>query len=160
MSDPKLDPSYSGLSGLPPAVRMRFKPADYGGDAAAMRRDLAATANMVPGLAEAMAYNTVGLMELAQMVNAKTGATHSPLEPGWIGAFTRNQVEGAIPNGARIIKVATEDGDASPIGTTGTVLGSLSHPDVQRGNLCYFVEWGAHPRMAVAVIGWKISHAN
>ena len=31
--------------------------------------------------------------------------------PGWLGAFTDDQAEGAIPNGTPIVKVKTEPGD-------------------------------------------------
>jgi hypothetical protein len=78
-------------------------------------------------------------------------------EPGWIGAFTRNQVPGAIPNGQRIVKVTTEEGDSNPVGTEGAVLGSFNHPKVFGGAVMYFVEWNSTPRMAVAVVGRKIA---
>jgi hypothetical protein len=74
-------------------------------------------------------------------------------EEGWTGLFTRNEVLGAWRNGTRIVKVAKDEGDANPVGVTGTVLGSLAHP---REGLCYFIEWDGRPRMAVACIAWKI----
>lgn len=77
-------------------------------------------------------------------------------EPGWRGAFTRAQAAGAIPNGSTILKTAQEEGDATPLGTSGVVLGSISHPAVADGALCYFIEWANRPRAAVAVIGWKV----
>ena len=77
----RLDPSYSKLSGQLPLVMLRSQLADYGGDAAAQRRDLEATANMVRSLAEAMAANAVGLLELADVIDAKTNAEHTPLRP-------------------------------------------------------------------------------
>ena len=84
--------------------------------------------------------------------------------PGYFGSFTRQQAAGAIPNGAEIRKVDEEKGDATPIGTTGKVLGSL---DVEKidpsmvvrygGRFMYFVEWSDKPGVAVAVIDWKIA---
>jgi hypothetical protein len=41
--------------------------------------------------------------------------------PGYHGAFTKNEVEGAWPNGARVIKAKSELGDSTPVGTLGTV---------------------------------------
>lgn len=74
-------------------------------------------------------------------------------EPGWFGVFTREQAPKAIPNGTRICKVATEHGDAHPIGTKGLVLGSLAADDQQT---LYFIEWEPRPRFAVAVADFKI----
>lgn len=78
-------------------------------------------------------------------------------EPGWIGAFTREQVPGAIPNGSPIVKTGSEQGDGTPDGTPGVVLGSMSHPEILNGATMYFVEWRRTPRCAVAVIEWKVS---
>jgi hypothetical protein len=77
-------------------------------------------------------------------------------EPGWTGAFTRSQADGAIPNGADIVKVRSEDRDAHPTGTPGRVLGSIEH----EGVLMYFVEWAPRPRCAVAVVDWKIAQSE
>jgi hypothetical protein len=76
------------------------------------------------------------------------------IEPGWTGIFTREQAEGAIANGRRVVKVKGEAGDAHPVGATATVLGSLSYPEL--GGIGYFVEWDSRPRVAVFVIAWKI----
>ncbi len=75
----KLDPTYSKLIGLPPLVRIRSKLADYQGDAEAQRRDLEATANMISGIAQALGQNALMLLELATLIDTKTGATHSDL---------------------------------------------------------------------------------
>lgn len=77
-------------------------------------------------------------------------------EPGWSGAFTRAQAPGAIPNRRRIVKIAADEGDANPVGTMGTVLGSISRPEVLNGVLLYFVEWDTMPRVAVGVAAFKI----
>jgi hypothetical protein len=74
--------------------------------------------------------------------------------PGYIGVFTTHQDRLAkFPNGLRVIKIKMERGDANPIGTKGTVLGSIVHPDAGTG---YFVEWDSMPKMAVFVVEWKI----
>jgi hypothetical protein len=75
-------------------------------------------------------------------------------EPGWTGVFTRNEAPGCYPNTTRVVKVQMEAGDANPLGTTGTVLGSLSHPAM---GTAYFVEWDTMPRVAVAVMAWKLA---
>jgi hypothetical protein len=83
--------------------------------------------------------------------------------PGYLGAFSRNQAPGAIPNGTRVAKVWCEAGDLEPIGTQGAVLGSLpvaaelpAHGDVR---FCYWVEWDSRPRCAVFLIDKKIGRA-
>lgn len=77
----KLDPSYSKLIGLPPVVRLRSKLADYNGDAGKQREDLQATASMVRGIAELAGLTAVQLLELAEFIDAKTGAEHGPMRP-------------------------------------------------------------------------------
>jgi hypothetical protein len=72
---------------------------------------------------------------------------------GWRGAFVTDQYPGAYPNGSLIIKTTSEPGDAHPVGTLGTVLGSMGHPKVGIG---YFVEWQDMPRVAVFVQQGKI----
>ena len=79
-------------------------------------------------------------------------------EAGWHGAFTRDQAPGAIPNGTSIVKTATEAGDVHPVGTKGTVIGSICDPKVDSRTL-YFVEWASRPHAAVAVVDWKIGPA-
>jgi hypothetical protein len=76
--------------------------------------------------------------------------------PGYIGAFTRETAPGAIPSGARVRKVNSEPGDGHKDGSVGTVLGSMSHPEVHGGAVFYFVEWDTRPRMAVSVMGFKV----
>lgn len=80
--------------------------------------------------------------------------------PGWVGSFTTQESPGAFPNGTRIAKVDQDNAnDLTPIGTEGTVLGSMRHPDPKLG-LCYFIEWDDKPRCAVAVVAWKIGRAK
>lgn len=85
-------------------------------------------------------------------------------EPGWLGAFTREQATGAYRNGSRIVKAREEDGDATPLGTGGTVLGSvdgrvlgMTNPDGSLIAYAYFVEWDNRPRMAVGTTDWKLA---
>ena len=73
--------------------------------------------------------------------------------PGWLGRFTEQDAPGAIRKGARIFKAQDELGDGTPLGTGGTVLGSMHDPE--KGT-CYFIEWDDKPKCAVAVIAWKI----
>lgn len=79
------------------------------------------------------------------------------LEPGWVGAFTRQQAPGALfANDTRVKKCKSEPEDLNPAGTEATVLGSLHHPVMGFG---YFVEWENRPRHAVFVVGWKLARA-
>lgn len=75
-------------------------------------------------------------------------------EDGIIGYFTREQAEDAIPNGSRIVKTNSEQGDGNPDGTLGTVLGSVSAPG---HGILYFVAWDTAPVMAIAVAGVKVA---
>lgn len=77
-------------------------------------------------------------------------------EPGWEGAFTRNRHPGAMPSGTRIVKSVHESGDMVPVGTVGTVLGSIGTPDMTG----YFVAWDSHPHRAVFLAGFKIAKAE
>lgn len=78
-------------------------------------------------------------------------------EEGYYGAFTREQAEGAIPNGTRIIKTNSEKGDGRQDGVGGVVLGSMDGGDM---GICYFVEWDDAPKFAVGVIALKIKTAD
>jgi hypothetical protein len=77
--------------------------------------------------------------------------------PGYFGLFTRHQLPDAILNGTRVVKVRSDPGDAHPIGSLATVLGSMGHPKIGNG---YFLEWDAKPRWAVFVMGDKIAPAS
>lgn len=83
------------------------------------------------------------------------------LYPGWLGAHTRGEAPGAFPNGTRIKKTVFEKGDGHPLGTLGTVLGSIAAPSDLAARFgtryFYFVEWDPKPKVAVGVAGSKIS---
>jgi hypothetical protein len=74
-------------------------------------------------------------------------------ERGWTGAFTRQNAPGAIPASTRIEKAWCDPGDPNPVGTKGTVLGSISHPEL---GIAYFVEWDTYPCCAVLAVAKKI----
>lgn len=76
---------------------------------------------------------------------------------GWLGGFTTRQAEGAMPNGTRIVKAAEDaPGDLTPMGSPGTVLGSMRHPEK---GIAYFIEWDDKPKVAVLAVHWKIKKA-
>jgi hypothetical protein len=83
---------------------------------------------------------------------------------GYSGLFTREQADGAVPNGARIVKRNSEEDDSQPNDALGTVLGSIKTPAGVEGRTgvayFYFVEWDALPRAAVGVISTKIARAD
>jgi hypothetical protein len=82
-------------------------------------------------------------------------------EPGYVGAFTRNQVEGAFLNGSKIVKVKSEKDDAHAIGDRGSVLGSIEIPDSEPDRrIMYFIEWDNLPCVAVACSAWKLGQAT
>ena len=81
-------------------------------------------------------------------------ASELRVHEGYTGVFTREQSSQArYKNGSRVAKVRTEKGDTNPIGVTGTVLGSISHPGLGVG---YFIEWDTLPRIVVFVVEWQL----
>lgn len=83
--------------------------------------------------------------------------------PEYLGAYTKNQAEGAIPNGTRIVKCFSPPSDSRPVGSTGTVIGSLDVPEdvpgvpfSNPGGYFYFVEWDEMRGVAVGCTGVKI----
>ena len=81
-------------------------------------------------------------------------------ERGWAGQFTRAVADGAWPNGTRVVKQKSEEGDSTPDGTPGIVLGSLRFPDVMNNAIFYFVAWADAPRVAVGCMEWKLRVAD
>lgn len=87
--------------------------------------------------------------------------------PGYVGAFTKDEAVGAIPNGSTIMKSRSEDGDATPDGTFGVVLGSIDGSLIDAAiekktgtKFMYFVEWDNRPGFAVSVADFKIARAS
>jgi hypothetical protein len=64
----------------------------------------------------------------------------------------------ALPQGTRIIKVKTEQGDVRPVGALGTAWGVVHHKQLKP--LCYIVQWDDAPDLPTAVIDWKIARAQ
>ena len=63
-------------------------------------------------------------------------------------------VEGAIPNGARFVKVAGEDDDIHKPGEQGTVIGSVGPV---KDEICYFVSFDDTPPGSIVFVrGAKI----
>lgn len=75
-------------------------------------------------------------------------------QPGWQGAFTRQHAPGTWRPGTRIKKIRKEEGDVTPIGAFGTVLGSVR--PVSSSIAGYFIEWDGKPRVATFMVEWKI----
>src|SRR5262245_39830693 len=77
--------------------------------------------------------------------------------PGDIIIATREQAVGALPNGTRIVKVNSVEGDNHKDGSEGTVFGSLR----KLGKLAYFVVWDDCPDLylPVLVLGDKVQRA-
>ena len=75
--------------------------------------------------------------------------------PGYRGSFSRDQHPLALyENGARVVKAEDEDEThLHPIGTLGTVLGSIGHVDI---GVAYFVEFDSRPKHAVLVLEGKL----
>lgn len=76
--------------------------------------------------------------------------------PGWTGSFTSATAPGALKAGTRIVKADRDKGgpdDLTPIGTLGTVLGSLYDPAL---GIAYFIEWDDKPKVAVLAVAWKV----
>lgn len=73
-------PSYSILVGDFPAIRIKSKAADYGGDTTRQLADQANTAQMVHELGVSMAQCGMQFLQLASIVDAKLGAEHTPAE--------------------------------------------------------------------------------
>lgn len=61
-------------------------------------------------------------------------------------AMLSGQAAGAIPNGCKVVKQNSEEGDAHPDGTRGVVLSSIGAPPEMLAEgfdpFFYFVDWG------------------
>lgn len=72
------------------------------------------------------------------------------------------EAPGAYPNGTRIVKVRSEEGDATALGMSGEVVashyvGDIPPPEgVPASDYFYFVAWDWMPGVPVGVVDWKI----
>ena len=67
--------------------------------------------------------------------------------------FTDKQAPGAWPNGATVRKINSLKGDATPNGTTGTIIGSIDVRSMNKGSTYgYFVAWMTAPPFPVFVV--------
>jgi len=73
---------------------------------------------------------------------------------GYLLPFSKNQAKGAWENGSRVVKDGSDpDGDMTPDGIEGKILGSLKTPD---GKYAYFVEWDNKPKMPIFCVQEKL----
>lgn len=78
--------------------------------------------------------------------------------PDWIGTFSRDEAPGAWKNESTVQKSVFLPGDSTPIGTLGTVLGSLGPIPTEHGSeFGYFLEWSNAPHIAVFCRGSKLT---
>ena len=73
---------------------------------------------------------------------------------GWEGMFSDKQAQGAWPNGSKIVKTVFREGDLTPMGTVGTVLGSIASQS--ENGFLYFIEWENKLKWAVGTSDDKI----
>ena len=66
---------------------------------------------------------------------------------------TKNQAEGALPNGSRVEKVNTSPGDGHQDGAMGKIIGSVETPGVPGfpDRYVYFVAWDEDPGAGLPV---------
>jgi hypothetical protein len=69
-------PSHSILAGDFPAIRIKSKLADHGGDSAKQRESQAQTAQMIHSIATSMGGCAMQFLDLADILNSKLGAEH------------------------------------------------------------------------------------
>lgn len=92
--------------------------------------------------------------------------------------FTRNEADGAWPNGTKVRKIYAEEGEgqfqpnerATAIGEIGTVIGSVEtevpekgtpefrsiDPHLRDAEIAYFIEWQQAPNECVAAVDKKL----
>lgn len=79
---------------------------------------------------------------------------HIVEEDGFTGVLTRDEAPQAkFKNGARIKKTVSKRGDLTPLGTLGTILGSIFTGE---GGVGYFIEWDDKPREVIFCIEGRI----
>lgn len=72
--------------------------------------------------------------------------------------FSREQAEGAMPNGTQVEKQNSEAQDGHPDGSLGEIVGSMGPLDepVLGCRYGYFVMWDATPELPVFVMETKV----
>ena len=67
--------------------------------------------------------------------------------------YTKNQAEGALPNGSQVEKVNSEHGDGHQDGAVGTVIGSIGPGEIPgcTDRYVYFVVWDEDPGAGLPV---------
>lgn len=112
----------------------------------------------------------ISLPDQAFLCSVCGATSHNPndVASGYCGRCSRHtsgcvyftgQAANAIPNGQRVRKANSRPGDGHPDGSLGTVLSSMSHPEIMGGVVFYFVEWDANPRFAVGTLATKVELA-
>lgn len=94
--------------------------------------------------------------------DGKGGLQPPPDAAAFIASMIGRQALGAIPNGARVVKVPGDLNDRTPIGTLGTVNGSVAHEHVVNGRTVkhgYVVTWDGQPDICVFASDFKIKEA-
>lgn len=84
---------------------------------------------------------------------------------GYYGIFSKNEAEGAWPNGTRVRKVNSQDGDGHLDGSLGTILGSYKNthktePKFEDVAYLYWVEWDDMPKVPIGTISTKLEKAD
>lgn len=88
--------------------------------------------------------------------------------------FTREEAPGALPNGTLVRKTYEEEGDATPLGTVGTLIGSLPNdtsiiparervnidPQILASEFAYFIEWRSSPHTVIGCMSAKVEKAT
>jgi hypothetical protein len=81
------------------------------------------------------------------------------------GFYLEGEAAGAYPNGSRILKVESEEGDGTPVGVGGRVLASHDVRDVvvpgldREVSYFYFVKFDDFPH-PVGIADWKIGRED
>lgn len=73
--------------------------------------------------------------------------------------FDPSEASGAWPNGTRVRKTNSVDGDGHRDGSLAVVRGSIG-PDPLTGLFGYFVEWDDLPALPVFIAGSRLATVN
>ena len=71
--------------------------------------------------------------------------------------YLSGQAGGAIPNGTRVVKVVSEEGDRHGIGSLGIVVSSHGPiPFRGKSEYGYFILWDDMPTVPILTVGFKL----